>query len=183
MKLVQDDPDYNFHTEDDAAIYFRNSARQAPTHLCCSGIGFELSAHSYGEFRVELAPFEFIGAGLFGEVRPCAALDSTKWTGNSHKYGIYKHRNQLLIIESNGSGEYGYLERHSDNIQLFDSLCASLPRERLWDLCHLIAETQKHGYRKGRHEITTLFLQNRLKRRRRNNQYRLEILPVSSQQQ
>src|SRR5215469_16748955 len=176
MRMIQDDPDYNYHTDDPANIYFRNSAHQVPTHLSCSGMGFELSAHSFGEPEVELALFEFIGAGLFGDARPCAGLTATKWTGDSHKYGIYKHRNQLLIIESNGSGEYGYLERHSDNIQLFENLCTTLPKEQIWDICHLIAETQKQGYRKGRHEMATLFLQNRLKRRKRKNQYQLVIL-------
>jgi hypothetical protein len=36
----------------------------------------------------ELAPFEFMGAGIFGEGRPSRELASTKWTGSSHKYGV-----------------------------------------------------------------------------------------------
>lgn len=177
MKFIQDNPDYNYHTDDAAKIYFRRSALQAPTHLLCTGIGYELSADSLGTFSMELAPFEFVGAGIFGAARPCDTLSSTKWTGDSHKYGVYKHSNYLLIMESNGSGEFGYLERHSDNVRLFEHLCATLRVEQIWDICHLIAETQKQAYRKGRHELETLFLQNRLKRRKRNSRYCLEIVP------
>jgi hypothetical protein len=177
MKFVQEQPHRNYCTADPAKIYFRRSEHREPTHLQCSRIGYELSEHCEGMSTVELAPFEFVGAGVFGAARPCDPASSTKWTGASHKYGVYKNRNQILIIESNGRGEYGYLERYSGNVRLFEGLCALLPAEQVWDICRLIVETQKQAYRKGRSEMTTLFLQNRLKRRRRNNRPRLEILP------
>jgi hypothetical protein len=104
-------------------------------------------------------------------------LSSSKWTGNSHTYAVYKHRRSLLIIESHGGGEQGYFDPHSHAVELFEHLCGTLAPERIWDFCHLIATTENRAYRKGRQELTTLFLQCRLKRKRRNHQWRLEILP------
>jgi len=183
MKFVQNGPGLNYHSDDAAGIYFRGSAEKAPTHLRCMGMGFELSAHSDVEFNIELAPFELIGVGRFGEGRPCSGRSSTKWTGDSRRYGVYKHRRALLIIESHGGGEQGYLDRDSHAIELFDLMCATLPPERIWDICYLIANTENRAYRKGRNEITTLFLQGRLKRKRRDHRYRLEILPESPSKQ
>jgi len=177
MKFIQDHPGENYHTDDGARIYFRGSATEAPTHLRCVGMGFALCAHSDAEFDVELAPFELIGVGRFGEGRPCDGLSGTKWTGDSHEYGIYKHGRSLLVIESHGGGEQGYLDRRSHAVELFDHLCATLSAERLWDLCYLLATTENRAYRKGRQEMAMLFLQGRLKRKKRNNCYRLEILP------
>lgn len=177
MKFVQDAPEQNYHTDDAAQIYIRGSAEKAPTHLRCVGMGFDLSAHSDVEFNLDLAPFELIGVGRFGEGRPCDGLSGTKWTGDSHEYGVYKHGRSLLIIESHGGGEQGYFDRHSHAMKLFEHLCATLPPERIWDICYLIANTENRAYRKGRHEMAMLFLQGRLKRRRRNNQYHLDILP------
>src|SRR5882724_7253032 len=143
-------------------------------------IGFALSAHSDAEFEVELAPFQLIGVGQFGEARPCNGSNGTKWTGDSHKYGVYKSGRSLLILESHGGGEQCYFDRHSHAVELFDHLCATLPTERIWDICYLIATTENRAYRKGRQELTALFLHGRLKRRRRNGHWRLDILPEAT---
>ncbi len=180
MRFTQDAPELNYYTDDDAKIYFRSSATAAPTHLRCGGMGYILSAESQAEFNVELAPFVLIGVGSFGEGRPCEGLSGTKWTGRSHKYAVYKHGRSLLILESHGAGEQGYIDWHSHAVELFDHLCATLPSERIWDICYLIANTENRAYRKGRQELTTLFLQGRLKRRRRRGQVRLEILPEAT---
>jgi len=180
MKLVQDSPQMNHHTDDDARIYFRRTAGKAPTHLRCIGMGYTLSNNSHVEFDVELAPFVLIGVGNFGEGRPCGASSTTKWTGNSHQYGVYQNDRSLLILESHGGGEQGYFDQHSHAVELFDHLCATLSKQRIWDICYLIAATENRAYRKGRQELATLFLQGRLKRRRRNRQWRMEILPETA---
>jgi hypothetical protein len=183
MKFVQERSGENYHTDDAATIYFRRTAEGAPTHLRCVGMGFALSAHSDAEFDVELAPFELIGVGNFGAGRPTEPGSDTKWTGDSDKYAVYKHRGSLLILESHGGGEQGYYARHSHDIELFERICATFPPERIWDICRLIATTQNQAYRKGRDEMAGLFLQNRLKRRKRSGQYRLDILPELTAQQ
>lgn len=183
MRFVQDQPGENHHTDDAAAIYFRRTADGAPTHLRCVGMGFALCAHSDAEFNVELAPFELVGVGEFGVDRPTAPGSHTRWTGDSHKYGVYKHRGSLLILESHGGGEQGYYDKSSHAIELFNGLCATLPPERIWDVCYLIATTQNQAYLKGRHEMAMLFLTNRLNRRKRNGQYHLEIVPEITAQQ
>jgi hypothetical protein len=177
VNFIQDRPGENYHTDDAARIYFRRNTTDAPTHLRCVGMGFALSTYNDAEFNVDLAPFELMGVGRFGEGRPCDGSSGTKWTGDSHKYGVYKHGRSLLIIESHGGGEHGYLDQHSHAVEVFDHLCGTLPAERIWDICYLIANTENRAYRKGRHEMATLFLQGRLKRKGRNNCYRLEILP------
>jgi hypothetical protein len=178
MKFIQEYEHSNYRTDDDARIYFRNSAEHAPTHLRCVGMGFTLSAHSHAELNVELTPFELIRVGRFGEGRPCGGSTGTKWTGGSHKYGVYKHARSLLIIESHGGGEQGYFDRNSHAIELFDDLCATQDPERIWDVCYLIATTENRAYRKGRHEMAELFLQGRLKRQRSRGGYQLKIAPV-----
>lgn len=178
MKFIQDTPGYNHHTDDAADIYFRNTANQAPTHLHCVGMGYALSSTSAQIFEVELAPFELIGVGQFGVGRPCGWDTATKWTGDSHKYGIYKHGRKLLILESHGGGEQGYYDNSSHAIELFDQLCSSLPSERIWDLCYQIATTENRAYLKGRQEVMTLFLQGRLRHRKRNHRVHVEILPT-----
>jgi hypothetical protein len=183
VRFVQDRPGENCHTDDAAKIYFRSSAERAPTHLRCVGMGFALCAHSDAEFNVELTPFELIGVGAFGAGRPSHVGSNTKWTGNSHKYGVYKNGNSLLMLESHGGGEQGYYDDSSHAIQLFDELCATLPRERIWDVCYLIAQTENRAYRKGRHEMAVLFLENRLKRRKHHGYYRLDILPENAGKQ
>jgi hypothetical protein len=120
-----------------------------------------------------------VGVGRFGDGRPCGPGD-TRWTGDSHKYGVYKHRRSLLIIESHGGAEQGYLDRHSHAIELFDHLCATLPPERIWDICYLVAHTQNQAYLKGRVEMTNLSLEGRLKSMRRDGRCRVEILPGPS---
>lgn len=177
MKFIQDTPGYNHHTDDAADIYFRNTANKAPTHLLCVGMGYSLISDSSATFEVELAPFELIGVGHFGAGRPCDWSSQTKWTGDSHKYGVYKHGRRLLIVESHGGGELGYYDKSSHAIELFDQLCSSLPPERVWDLCRLIATTENRAYRKGRQEVMALFLQKRLKRHKRNHRVHVEILP------
>jgi hypothetical protein len=145
-------------------------------------MGFALSAHSAGEFNLDLAPFELIGVGEFGEGRPSFLGSGTKWTGASHRYGVYKHKESLLIIESHGGGEQGYFDEHTHAIELFDHLCSTLPPERIWDICYLIATTENRAYRKGRDKMTNLFLLGRLKRKRRKNRYLLEVLPEKPSQ-
>jgi hypothetical protein len=176
VKFIQDKPHYNHHTDDPAELYFRSSADRAPTHLKCVGLGYCLSAESSKEFNLELAPFEFMGAGVFGEGRPCSWSSSIKWTGSSHKYGIYKHRDSVLIIESHGGGEQGYYDSDCHALELLENMCRTLSPERIWDVCYLIAKTENGAYRKGRQEMAALFLEGRLKRRRRNSSYRLEIV-------
>lgn len=177
MKFIQDTPGYNHHTDDAADIYFRNTASKAPTYLQCVGMGYTLISDSAKTFEVELAPFELIGVGRFGAGRPCGWDSTTKWTGDSHKYGVYKHRRALLIVESHGGGEQGYYDKSSHAIELFDELCSSLPPERIWDICYQIATTENRAYLKGRQEVMSLFLQDRLKRRKRKHRVHVEILP------
>jgi hypothetical protein len=173
MKFVQDRPEENYHTDDDARIYFRDTTNGAPTHVRCHGIGYALA--SEGDIgNVELAPFELIGVGRFGLAR---GSSTTKWTGDSHVYGVYQHNKSLLILESHGGGEQGYLDLHTHAMEMFETLCKTLAPERIWNLCYLIAMTENRARRAGRYEIELLFLQNRLKKAKRNHHTYVKILP------
>ncbi len=181
MRFVQDRPEENHHTDDAACIYFRRTSECAPTHLPCVGMGYTLAAHVHGVVNVELAPFELIGVGEFGAARSSSSGLSFKWTGSSHNYGVYRSKRQLLILESHGGGEQGYFDPSSHAIELFQQICATMPAKRIWDLCYLIANTQKQAYRLGQNEITSLFLHGRLRRRRRKGSYQMEVLPEKCQ--
>lgn len=123
-----------------------------------------------------LRHFELMGVGIFGPGRPSIS-PGTNWTGDSHKYGVYQHNGSLLILESHGGGEQGYVDRHSHAIELFETLCKTHPPERIWDLCYLVATTQNQAYLKSRYAMASLHMEDRLRRRRRKRVYRLEVLP------
>jgi hypothetical protein len=140
---------------------------------------------------IPLPELEFIGAGLFGEARPCSFSSTTKWTGDAYKYGIYRRvnrieREQIVVLRQDGSGIHAYVAEGSSGRELWEHLCASLRQEQLWDLCHMLTGTHEKARKDASSErqglIFRAFTEGRLVKRKIRGQstYKVTLLPQSS---
>ena len=183
MQPIQEHEGHYWKTADAADLCFNEAGSVPPTHITCSRIGRVCLVLPATE-DVPVAELELIAVGRFGEGRPCDGLSSTtRWTGDSHRYGAYLwtqqfSRPKLVIIECHGGGMQGYV--FESPLPSIMELMRTLPTEKVWDLCYSFAGTQNEAYKQGKNHITRLFLQDRLKRRRRNNAYYMEILPAKA---
>ena len=177
-----------WHSDDAARLYWYKSehpgsdrAPSAPERLTAYVIGH--TGIVMGEHViVEVAALDFLGAGLFGEGRPCSFNSAVKWTGDSYRYGIYAvngHAGRHVIIRKDGSGIYIYLDAgHTD----WKALCSSLPSERLWDLCQVIGHTYHQGRDHERQRLYRLFAQGGIKRAKIRGQNAYRIIETPGEQ-
>jgi hypothetical protein len=177
-----------WHSDDAARLYWYKSehpgsdrAPTAPERLTAYVIGH--TGIVMGEHViVEVAALDFLGAGLFGEGRPCSFNSAVKWTGDSYRYGIYAvngHAGRHVIIRNDGGGIYVYLDAgHTD----WNTLCSLLPPERLWDLCQVIGHTYHQGRDHERQRLYRLFAQGGIKRTKIRGQNAYRIIETPSEQ-
>lgn len=171
-----------WHSDDAARLYWYKS--EYPGSDRATSVPERLTAYTIGHTGivmgehvvVEIAALDFLGAGLFGEGRPCSGLNSTtKWTGDAYRYGIYAvngRANRHVIIRKDGGGIYVYLDAgHTD----WRALCSLLPPERLWDLCQAMGHTYHQGRAHERQRLYGLIAEDRIKRVkiRGKNAYRI----------
>ena len=180
MQPIQEHEGHYWKSADAADLCFNESGPVPPTHITCSRIGSVCLVLS-ASVNVPVTELEQIAVGRFGNGRPCDGLSSTtRWTGDSHRYGAYLWKpefgsRKLVIVECHGGGMHGYV--FESTLPSIVELMRSLPTEQVWDLCYSFAGTQNEAYKQGKNHTAQLFLQDRLKRRRKNNAYHLEILP------
>jgi hypothetical protein len=112
MIPTQDRIGYYWTTNDDAALPFNEAGVAQPTHVRCFNMQDNLN--SGAERRVPVSDLALMAVGTFGVGRPCPGLSTTtKWTGSSHKYGIYRntsglYKDSIVILECHGGGMVGY---------------------------------------------------------------------------
>ena len=104
MTLVQERAGCVWQSADPADIWFNESGPESPKVITCQ-------TPQGGKAIVRVEDMEFLGAGLFGEGRPCLG-GSAKWTGNSYRYGVYKSYKPysgtaIVILQSSGGGMIG----------------------------------------------------------------------------
>lgn len=177
-----------WHSDDAARLYWYKSEHTAsdrtpaaPERLKAWVIGH--TGIVMGEYViVEVAALDFLGAGLFGEGRPCSFNSATKWTGDSYRYGIYAvngHAGRHVIIRKDGGGIYVYLDAgHTD----WRALCSSLPPERLWDLCQVIGHTYHQGRDHERQRLYRLFAEGGIKRAKIRGQNAYRVIETANEQ-
>lgn len=180
MKPTQARPSSYWTSNDPADLWFDDAGREAPQTIRCYNMHDHLNR---GEARdVPVETLEFLAAGIFGEARPSDLGPTTRWTGDSHRYGIYRnptglYRNGIVVIECHGAGMSGYA---------FDSLVAgetwkhvanAFPPEMIWNICNLFVDAYRTARDAERHFMGRAFLEDRLKKRRRNHRVHVEILP------
>lgn len=174
-----------WHTDDPADLAFNESGSEQPQTVRCYNMQNHLNK---GEFRqVPVAPLQYLATGNFGEARLSGIGSTTRWTGDSHRYGIYRnptglYRDGIVILECHGGGMYGYAFDNLVAGETWEYIAAHFKPEMIWNLCNQIA----HAYRTARdavqHEIHQAFLEGRLKRRRKGGKQWVQIVerPSSS---
>jgi hypothetical protein len=86
--LGQFRPGHYWKTNDPADLTFNEAGPKPQCAIRCFNMQDFLNR---GECRdVPVEPLEFLGAGTFGEAR--SSEGTTRWTGDSHRYGIYRNR-------------------------------------------------------------------------------------------
>lgn len=166
MKAIQDHPGHYFHTDDGAMLRFSEAHGDAPQSVQAAVIG----RHGRDSAEVTLSECTLMAVGDFGQARPSGLGGDTKWTGASHRFGIYRvdarfGRVRILIFRTDGGGASFYLVDEIDALETWQKL-ALLPSELLWNLCMTITETHDQARRAERSVVFRLFLEGRLKKRR-----------------
>ena len=178
MLPTQSHPGYYWKTNDPADLAFNEAGPDQPQAIRC----YNMQDHiNRGEARdVPVDGLEFLATGIFGESRPSRS-SPIRWTGNSHRYGIYRnrsglYRNGVVVLECHGSGMQGYAFDNLVAGESWEYIAAIFPTEMIWNLCYQIA----HGYRAARDAERALvyraFVEGRLKKRRRHNNLHVELI-------
>ena len=170
-------------TNDAADLPFNEAGSEPPQTIRCYNMQDHLNR---GECRnVPLTPLEFLAVGIFGESRPSGLGSTTRWTGSSHRYGVYRnpaglYRNGIVILEAHGGGMVGYA---FDNIvagETWELIAKTFSPEMVWNLCNQIA----HAYRAARDAeraiVFRAFSEGRLKKKRRGKSIPVYVEPIST---
>jgi hypothetical protein len=135
-------------------------------------------------FEVHTDKWGHICSCRFGKARSCGMFTDKLWTADSYRYDIFKHKDncQYALRWHNGGGD-GWLiaeDKASHNERNLLAMISEMPDEaQRWDACHflweavgktvaLVARQVADGYSKA-------FLEKRLKKRKRNGEYVVEI--------
>jgi hypothetical protein len=184
MRLIQEHAGWNWHTDDPAKLYVKDTGNnpEPPKILKCYVMHDSLN---YGEFiEVEFEKLEFLALAMFGAGRASSSGSNTKWTGDAYKHGIYRclrpfsGHPAIVIIEVHGGGTQGYywntLTAHETWIHLADVLSS----EALWNICHDLCQMYHNARNVERRKLHRQFLEGRPRKRRRNHDLYVEVLPA-----
>jgi hypothetical protein len=181
MQPTQLRPGYYWKTNDPADLPFDEAGSAQPIAVRCYNMQDHLNRGEKREVPVE--GLEYLATGEFGEARPSRLGGNTRWTGDSHRYGIYRnptglYTNGIVVLECHGGGMTGYA---FDNIvagETWEHITANLSPQMIWNLCHQIAAAYRTARDAERHIQHRAFVEGRLKKRRRSNQIYVEQLPA-----
>jgi hypothetical protein len=175
MSPTQLQPGYYWRTNDAADLAFSEAGPEQPTHINFYNLHDTLNR---GEItQVAVGELQLITKAYFGERK-------VGWTGDAYKFGIYRRtvpsgRAEIAIVVSHGGGMEAYLLSDLVAVQTWTHLAANLSEELLWNMCYEIM----HAHRAVKSEATRatmrLFLEGRLKKRKRRNRVTVEVLPPS----
>jgi hypothetical protein len=82
MIPTQEHPGQYWRSSDPADIWLNEAGAESPTLITCQ-------TPQGGTATVRVDDLKFIGAGLFGDGRPCLGGGNVNWTGASYRYGVY----------------------------------------------------------------------------------------------
>jgi hypothetical protein len=180
MNPTQAHPGHYWHTDDPADLAFNEAGPDQPQTVRCYNMQDHLNR---GEFRdVPVAALEYMAAGIFGEGRPSRITSTIRWTGSSHRYGIYRnptglYRTGIVILECHGGGMYGYAFDNLVSGDTWQHIAANFQQEMIWNLCNQIAHAYKTARDAERSALLQAFLEGRLKRRRKGSKQWAQIVP------
>jgi hypothetical protein len=184
MRLIQEHTGWNWHTDDPAKLHIRDSGSNTEARNMLERHVMHDSA-SYGEFiEVEVEKLEFLASAMFGVGRVSSPGSNTKWTGDAYKHGIYRWRRPfsvcpaIVIIEVHGGGTQGYYWNTLTAHETWTHLADILSSEALWNVCHDLCQMYHNARNVERRELHRQFLEGRLRKRRRNHNLYVEVLPA-----
>ncbi len=183
MQPTQRSPGYYWKTNDPADLPFNESGPDVPTSIRC----FNMQDHlNRGEFRhVPVEGLVYLASGTFGEARPAGARAT--WSGDSHRYGIYRnpsglYKNGIVVLECHGAGMVGYAFDNLVAGETWQHIAATFPPEMIWNLCYQIAHAYRAARDAERSILQRAFIEGRMKKRRRSHQVYVELLPAPNSQ-
>lgn len=147
------------------------------------------------EFDVTPTDWLHVCSARFGEGRPCGfgRSDATKWTGDSHRYDIFKCKDgsrELVAVRWSHGGGDGWLvaedkARRGEACLLL--MIAAMPDEaRRWDALHCLCDSIERTAAQVKHNeykrVATAFVEGRLKKRkvRGKQSYDVQIAPAKN---
>lgn len=78
-----------WNTNDAAGLPFNEAGPEQPKTVRCYNMKDHLNR---GECRdVPVDTLELLAPGIFGEGRPSGLGSTTRWTGDSHRHGVYRN--------------------------------------------------------------------------------------------
>lgn len=178
MQPTQSRPGHFWTTDDVAQLWFGESGPEPPQTVRCYNMQDHLNS---GEAReAPVSGLEFLGAGIFGEARPSGSNSTTRWTGDSYRYGIYRnpsglYKNGIVVLEHHGGGMFGYAFDYLVAGDTWGHIAVSFPPEMIWNLCHQIARAYRAARDAERQIVYQAFADRRLNKRRRNHGVYVEM--------
>lgn len=136
-------------------------------------------------FEVKTAEWKHLARASFGPARG----EGTRWTGDSHRYDIYRYDGEDIFNKlawavrySHGGGQGWFVYRpHSRNKTSPIEHALALPEPQRWDVCNFLCEsverTATEAARDQYTRVAEAFVDGRLKKRRKDGRVRVEILP------
>lgn len=146
-------------------------------------------------FEVKTAEWKHVSRATFGPARG-TRNGSGGWTGNSHRYDIYRYAGTDIFNErawavrySHGGGQGWFLYRPLSGKTTPMEHAVSLPEPQRWDVCNFLCEsverTATEAARDEFNRIAHAFAQGRLRKRkiRGTDKYRITVEPKPIQVQ
>jgi hypothetical protein len=179
MNPTQKHSGHYWKSNDPADLAFNEAGPEQPETIRCYNMQDHLNR---GEVRhVPVDGLEFLAAGHFGEGRPSGLGSTTRWTGDSHRYGIYRnpaglYRNGIVVLECHGGGMVGYAFDNLVAGETWEHIAANFSTEMIWNICNQIAHAYRAARDAERHIAFRAFAEGRLRKRRRHNQVYVEVI-------
>lgn len=175
MHLTQDHPGHYWKTDDPLALPLNEYGPEPPQSIHCYMM-YDLAGRG-GMADVAVKDLEFLAAGIFGAPRG----DKIKWSGDSHRYGIYRLVNEfsspdVVVLEAHGGGMVGYHFHNCGAIEMWKSLVKTASPEMLWDVCHTIANACTTSRQTVASQYRKAIVEKRVKVHRHAGRARVEIL-------
>lgn len=160
-----------WQSQDSMALCFR----EIPQVIIARNWGHDSCYNVLGDAQIEVEQLEFAARVDFGPARTTSFSTSTKWSGNSYRYGIYWIKDEIdgglntrrvAIFEVNGSGTFLYIWAQADAVLLWNRIITNVPAPNLWDLIHGIVGTMRKAESRERNRLYGQFAAGKLKRKK-----------------
>ena len=177
MTPVQERAGCVWQSADPADIWFNESGPESPKVITCQ-------TPQGGKAIVRVEDMEFLGAGLFGEGRPCLG-GSAKWTGNSYRYGVYKSYKPysgtaIVILQSSGGEMIGLQLDFTTSAHTWKHMAVTSSPEMLWNVCHELFELHREAREGEKRAVFAAFVDGRLKKSKRKGHYYVTMEPQAA---